>query len=304
MLRTVRIFFLVALALASCTDTPGTVRIFFAGDILLDRGVRKRLSHEPLDSLLAPMRPVMQTADFCIGNLECPVTEIVEPIHKKYVFRGDTAGLGSLKRAGFTHLIMANNHSYDQGRSGMKDTYDNLIRYGISPVGFGASQSSACEPVLIQKNGLTIALFSSVILNLEGWMYFRDSAGICQATAEDLAERISKYKKAHEAHLVVVSLHWGVEFQLFPHRIQRGQALLLTEAGADLIVGHHPHVVQDNDKYPGKFIYYSLGNFIFDQDFTPANQGLALVAEWDGEILSIREIKFDIKNCTPVPPLR
>jgi poly-gamma-glutamate capsule biosynthesis protein CapA/YwtB (metallophosphatase superfamily) len=288
-------------ALVSCSTKPEPIRLFFAGDILLDRGVRERIEHVPLDSLLAPMNPIMKTADFCIGNLECPVTSIKEPIYKKYVFRGDTGCLGPLRRAGFTHLVLANNHSYDQGRDGLADTYQNLKRYGIVPAGYGNSQSSACDPVIIHKRDLTVALFSSVTLNLEGWMYFKDSAGICQATVEELADNIAAYKKAHPSHLIIVSLHWGVEFQSSPEGIQVGQASQLTEAGADLVVGHHPHVVQDTYMLPGKFIYYSLGNFIFDQQFTPANKGLALMLEWDGDSLKVVEHPFEIVNCAPTP---
>jgi poly-gamma-glutamate synthesis protein (capsule biosynthesis protein) len=111
------------------------VSIIFTGDILLDRGVRRQIETSGVESLFAPdVDSLFRQADVVVGNLECPVTRVKAPVQKLYCFRGEPQWLDALKAHGFTHLNMANNHTVDQGRRGLRDTWQNVRRAGMVPV--------------------------------------------------------------------------------------------------------------------------------------------------------------------------
>ena len=156
---------------------------------MLDRGVRKTIEREGVDYLFEEVQPLFKNADFGIVNLECPVTELDQPLTKRYIFRGDPSTLPELRSAGITHAILANNHSYDHGRDGLISTEEYLKSNNIKSLGFGATQSDACEPVIIEKGGYRVAVFSSVLLPLESWMFLENEPGMCQIDADNLANR-------------------------------------------------------------------------------------------------------------------
>ena len=116
--------------------------ITLTGDILLDRGVRQVVEQKGIDQLFsAEIDSVFRTSDAVVGNLECPATKIHAPVFKQYIFRAEPEWLGDLKRHGVTHLNLANNHSIDQGRIGLMDTRENIIKAGMTPVGAGQNQN-------------------------------------------------------------------------------------------------------------------------------------------------------------------
>jgi poly-gamma-glutamate capsule biosynthesis protein CapA/YwtB (metallophosphatase superfamily) len=269
--RKKRLLFAVAIIIVSafysgCRQQDNSIRIYFVGDLLLDRGVRKQINVRGVAPLFEKIKPLFERADVVVANLECPVTKLPSPVNKKYIFRADPEWLQAVKQSGITHLVMANNHTYDQGRTGIKETAEHLIQSDLIPVGYGTNQDDACKPTLIEKNGILVALFSSVLLSLENWSYLPDSVGVCQATVEDLKNRIKAFKIANADYKIIVILHWGAEFQETPLFEQRQQAEELVDAGADAIIGHHPHVIQPKSIYKGKPIFYSIGNFVFDQE--------------------------------------
>jgi poly-gamma-glutamate capsule biosynthesis protein CapA/YwtB (metallophosphatase superfamily) len=259
-----RLQLLTSLLLLFSCESKNSMSVVFGGDVMLDRGVRSKINTHGVAYLMDDLVQEFQKADFVVVNLECPVTDLDAPLTKKFVFKGDPQVLPEIRAAGITHCILANNHSYDYGRDGLISTSENLRQVGIVPVGYGISQSSACEPALLEKNGVRVALFSSVLLPLESWMYLDDSPGMCQATAEQLAARIGQFKEVHSDYLVFVTLHWGVEYQKHPTPVQRQQAKLLVDAGADAIIGHHPHIVQMNELIGDSPVFYSIGNLLFD----------------------------------------
>ena len=236
MLRAVRLCYSVALILSAC-HLKEEVSIIFGGDVMLDRGIRTQISIKGIEQLTNSISPEFKNADYTVVNLECPATIIRAPLTKKFIFRAEPAWLSDLHNAGITHCIVANNHSYDQGRVGLISTNENLRKAGLEPIGYGTTQQSACEPVLLRKNGIEIAIFASVTLPLESWMYLEDRPGMCQATIEDLKKAISIYREQHPKRFIVVTLHWGVEYQTLPTMMQRHQARSLVEAGADAIIG-------------------------------------------------------------------
>jgi poly-gamma-glutamate synthesis protein (capsule biosynthesis protein) len=260
----------------SRNDGSGSMAICFTGDVLLDRGVRKMIERVGIDSVFSDVKPLFQSCDAVVINLENPVTKRVSPLNKKYVFRAEPEWLPALRKHGITHAAMANNHTIDQGREGIADTYKNLRASNIVPIGYGNNQQEACKPSLVKKNGVKVALFNSFLLRVEGWMLLENEKGICQASAEQLSGSIKAFKSANPDYWVVAMLHWGVEYQKEPSQRQRKEAHLLVDSGADAIIGHHPHVIQGKEIYKGKPIFYSLGNFMFDQKESDRSTGLAV----------------------------
>lgn len=268
-----RLIWLPLLVFAAC-ETESKLTLVFGGDVMLDRGIRIQIKQNGAEHLTQDITSIFRNADFAIVNLECPVTSVHTPLTKKFVFRAEPEWLPALRTAGITHCILANNHSYDHGRDGLTATAENLNDADIVPVGYGTSQHVACLPTLIEKNGISVALFSSVTLNLESWMYLENAPGMCQATIDDLKQSITRHRKDHPETTIIITLHWGVEYQFTPSAFQRQQALELIEAGADAIIGHHPHVVQSFERIEGKPVFYSIGNLIFDNPNPATHEGI------------------------------
>ena len=276
------------------------LRISFTGDVLLDRGVRKEIERKGIDFLFEDVAPIFHTSDAVVINLECPITDTISPIHKKYIFRADSEWTSALSKNGVTHAALANNHSMDQGRRGLESTYYHLINSGITPLGYGKNQTSACQPTLFSKNGIEVALFNSVLLPLENWVYLEDKPGVCQATIEDLCSEIRQLKKKNSACYVLVVLHWGVEYQQEPTLQQRREARQLIDAGADGIIGHHPHVIQKEEIYKNKPIFYSLGNFIFDQSTPSTTKSVIVELVFGKKDFTYIKKEVKIEACKPI----
>ena len=261
--------------------------LIFTGDVLLDRGVRPYAEREGVKALFAGVDSVFRKADAVVINLECPLTEVVTPVNKHFVFRGEPQWAKGLREAGITHAAMANNHTYDQGRQGLLATYNHLKAVGIEPLGFGYSKDERIQPAIIRKGAAEVALFNSVLLPLENWYDLDDRPGICQSSASTLADAIRSYHASHPSSIIIAVLHWGIEFQSVPSLQQHIDAQLLLQAGADAIVGHHPHVVQTQKKVNGKPVFYSLGNLVFDQSLPVANHAImAQITIWGDSIIA------------------
>jgi poly-gamma-glutamate capsule biosynthesis protein CapA/YwtB (metallophosphatase superfamily) len=300
MLRIFRVCWLLIFMLldAGC-ESDHELSIIFGGDVMLDRGIRAQINSKGISYFTDELQPEFSKADYAIVNLECPATDIKAPLNKKFTFRADPVWLSNLHEAGITHCIMANNHSYDQGRSGLISTAENIERAGIIPTGFGQTQKSACEPVILNKNGIEVAIFSSVTLPLESWMYLADSPGMCQATIEDLKQAVLSFRAEHPATFIIVTLHWGVEYLPIPTSTQRMQATELIESGTDAIIGHHPHVVQTYERIKGKPVFYSIGNLIFDNPKPITHRGILVKFTLKSKQHTVTIIPYEAVNNKP-----
>jgi len=268
--------------------------------LLLDRGVREQIELKgSADYLFTGVAGLFKSSDAVIVNLECPVTDMVAPINKRFIFRGEKEWLASMRENGITHAALANNHSMDQGRSGLVDTYKNLQENGLKVLGYGNNQSKACVPVYIVKDSIKVAVYNSVTMPLENWMYLEDRPGICQLPVETLCRNIIAFKKNNPGCYIVVVLHWGIEYQTKPTIAQRKEAYSLITAGADVIIGHHPHVIQKEEIYKGKPIFYSLGNFVFDQKKPLTRKGLIVQLIFTKNGIEYKKHLINIKNCRP-----
>ena len=274
--------------------------ITLTGDILLDRGVRQVVEQKGIDQLFsAGIDSVFQTSDAVVGNLECPATKIHAPVFKRYIFRGEPEWLSALKRHGVTHLNLANNHSIDQGRKGLVDTKENIIKAGMIPIGAGQDQEEAATPVLLTDSPRRVWLLASLQMALENFAYLPDQPSVSQQPIDALCQRIAQLKQADPLCYIIVSLHWGWENHLEVVPRQRYEARLLIDAGADCLVCHHTHTRQPMETYRGKPIFYGLGNFIFDPRNELNSHGAMVKLTITEQGAIAEEIPIVIRQCRP-----
>ena len=280
-----------------------SLSITFTGDVLLDRGVRQFVEHRSVDKLFSPfVDSVFQSSDLVVANLECPATKIRQPAFKQYIFRAEPEWLQTLKAHGITHLNLANNHSVDQGRIGLADTKRNIQETGMIPVGAGDNMQEAAQPVLLASSPRNVYLLTSLQMPLENFSYLPDKTSVSHEDLDSLKTRVRQLKETDPCCYIIVSLHWGGEHTLKPVPLQRQQAHQLIDAGADALICHHTHTLQTIEQYQGKPIYYSIGNFIFDQK-KPINSKACMVkVTIKKESSHIETIPIVIRNCVPEKP--
>ncbi len=255
------------------------VTLIAVGDIMLSRVVGRKIRQKrDVNYPFLSTRDVLKTGNVVFGNLETPITAGREIRDNELTFRADPGVELGLRDAGFTVLSLANNHVPNFGAKGINDTVKYLDNVGIKHAGAGATLSEALQPANVEANGLKFA-----------WLAFNDtdvapaSYGATEKRAGtalmDSQRMIAAVKAARQsADFVIVSMHSGVEYAGAPNRRQQDFAHAAIEAGAELVIGHHPHVVQPVEVYKGKYILYSLGNFVFDQMWSrQTRQGMVAV---------------------------
>lgn len=245
------------------------LRLVFVGDIMLDDGPGRLIAAggDPL----ARFARELADADYTIGNLECPIATVGKPLESKiFAFRADPRVVDRLKGR-FDALAVANNHSGDYGKAAFVETLGHLSRAGIPSFGGGSDLSAAHSPLWIEKKGLRIALLSYNEYKPRSFEAGPDWPGIAWSEDSQVVSDI-RAARAAGADLVIPFMHWGWEREPQPDERQRQLARLMIDAGADLVVGGHPHVTQGAEYYRGKLIVYSLGNFVFDGFDAPAEK--------------------------------
>jgi poly-gamma-glutamate capsule biosynthesis protein CapA/YwtB (metallophosphatase superfamily) len=247
---------------------PG-VTLAFAGDLMLDDGPGRAIAagRDPLQAFDSLLRGV----DYAIGNLECPVGTIGTPVPGKFeVFQATPTALAVLKGR-FQGLSVANNHAGDYGRVAFLHTMALAEQAGFALVGGGPDLRRAHAPLWIERNGLRIAVLAYNEFKPRSFEAGPDWPGV--AWSEDAAVVADiQAARAAGADLVIPFMHWGWEYEPQPSARQRTLARVMIDAGADVVVGGHPHVTQGAEYYRGKLIVYSLGNFVFDSFKTDATR--------------------------------
>lgn len=252
----------------------GSVSFAAVGDITFGRGVGRMMAVYGFDYPYRRVKPVLKQADLVLANLETPITDRGRRVKKKINFRGDPAALPALKDAGISLVTVANNHTLDYDREGLSDTLSHLKRIGVLYTGGGEDATAAHEPLVVTRNGLRIGFLSYTTFPAYGVAKNPDTAGVAYGVSPEVI-RADIEKAREQSDLVIVSFHWGYEFAPEPHSLQRSLGRHAIRAGADLVLGHHPHVLQPVERYQGKLIVYSLGNFVFDQT-APAKRKSAI----------------------------
>jgi len=277
--------------------------MLFVGDIMLssERGVGEQMEKEgDYKYPFLKIADVLKSADLTFGNLEGSISSRGEDGGGRYSFRADPKSVLGLVFAGFDVLSIANNHIFDWGEDAFKDTISILNANAIDHVGGGVNYSNANKPLIKDVKGTKVAFFAYSMVDYDIGVFeaTEDTPGKSSFDKEALVKEIRKLKKSGAADIVVVSFHWGKEYKTRSYLKQQKVAYAMIDAGADLIIGHHPHVVQEVEKYKNGWIAYSLGNFIFDQSFSEETmRGLMLEVEIKNKkIDKVNPIGIQISN--------
>lgn len=257
--------------LSGCTMQPGmgvkekkAVRFFAAGDVMLDRGVKKHMESAGHGYPYAAVTDFIKSHDIAFCNLEGPVTDYKKR-NKPFAFRCEPERFDEFMNTGFNIVSLANNHMFDCGPAGVTATIAELKDRGLMFSGAGEDRESSFDAAVAEVNGVKIA----VVAFADFFHYIAENKNrlsqpqACYPQVEDIEPAIEAAREL--ASFVIVSWHWGEEYKHYPNNRQKMLGRLCVDAGADLVIGHHPHVLQGAEYYKGKLILYSLGNFIFDQ---------------------------------------
>lgn len=249
----------------------GTATLLFTGDVMLSRSVAIRIQENgggytfPFE----PILPFLHDTDLLFGNLETPISSRGANQGSIYSFRAHPAAVRGLSAAGYSVLSLANNHIWDWGAEALLDTISLLKDAGIAPVGAGEHYAAANAWAVKEVNGAKIGFLAFTNLYPKRLAAATGTPGVSSFDEDAVTRRIREAKKSGEVDVAIVSFHWGDEYQTRSNAEQERIARKLVDAGADLVVGHHPHVIQEVERYGGGWIFYSLGNFVFDQYFSP-----------------------------------
>ena len=279
------------------TATDGTeavkaaVRLLFAGDVYLSDHVLEAYDAAGgIDGVLSQgYQAEIQAADYFVTNEEFPFSTRGTPApDKQFTFRVHPEKVKLMQEMGIDLVTLANNHALDYGRDAMLDTIDTLDHAGIRHVGAGKNLAEARKPAIVELNGRTFAFIGATRVYPEAdWAAGTDSAGMFSAYdgGAALAEEVKEAKQ--QADYVIAYVHWGIEREEMPNEVQKSIAHRLVDAGADLVVGAHPHVLQGLEYYQGVPIAYSLGNFVFGSSIPST---ALLQADVDDEGIRLRLI--------------
>jgi len=247
---------------AFSTPKADLVELVAVGDILLCRTVEERMNQYGIEFPFAVTGDLLRSADIALGNLECPLSTRGEPIEKRFLFRAHPRNQAALSWAGVDIVNLANNHLLDFGEEAMKDTLAGLKDSEILYVGAGLSEEEAHRPVIMEVRGVKIAFLAYAAIRWKGSLEVPTETRVAFAEIDRVREDVGRAKE--QADVVVVIMHLGTEYQSQPDAEQLAVAQAAVEAGATLVIGHHPHLVQEMTPYLGGFIAYSLGDFVFD----------------------------------------
>jgi poly-gamma-glutamate synthesis protein (capsule biosynthesis protein) len=276
--------------ISTSTSTPTPIprtTLLFTGVIVPARCVQAAIDeYQDSDYLYQEVRDVIQGADLAVGTLNATISDFPPRTgcSPTYVLVGGSENADALQRAGFDLMSVATNHIKNCGLTNCGDraffdTMDNLDRVGITPIGAGDNLQQAMEPVVVEMNGVRFGFVS--LGQLEPIAFAgEDTPGIAVLTEENLSSAILAAKEVSD--VVIVMPHWGPEDVPVPNWSQRELARVAVDAGADLVVGNHTHVIQAVQEIDGVQVFYGLGNFVFDQNWDLHHQqGVILIAEFE-----------------------
>jgi poly-gamma-glutamate synthesis protein (capsule biosynthesis protein) len=274
------------------------------GDIMMGRHVREVTERYGEDFVFRNVEPFFKNSDYVSGNYETPIltndVDSYKAVEKGIHLYSKPADLATVKNAGFDVLNLANNHSMDYSAKGLEDTISTFEANKLDFVGAGRNSEEAKHISYKDADGIRIATVGFTDVYVDGTQAGKNNPGILKADPDLIFSTIQQAKA--NADLVVVNAHWGEEYDAQPSPRQEGLAKAMVDAGADIIIGHHPHVLQSYDVYKGSVIFYSLGNFIFDQGWS-STKNTAMVQyhlNKQGQA-KIDVIPMVIKAGTPTP---
>ncbi|TLS39043.1 CapA family protein [Pseudalkalibacillus caeni] len=273
------------------------IELAFAGDVILEASGKTAVQKYGIDYPFEQIKGDIIGADYAVVNLETPITGRTLPFPKEFNFKSGQELLTGLTNAGFDMVTLANNHTMDYGEQGLIDTLKNLNDKKIPYIGAGLNEEEAFSSKTVEIKGRKIGFigFSRVLPDVS-WYAGKEKPGIASGYQLDRMVEIVKEAK-EEADCLFVYIHWGKERHSIPEQYQLEYAKALVDAGADGIIGSHPHVLQGFQFYKNKPIAYSLGNFLFPDHVNgkTAESGI-LKLTINGEDIAMRFIPCMIKN--------
>jgi len=238
---------------------PQKLHLVAVGDIMLDRSVGDRIAANGCASIIEEVADHLRQGDIVFGNLECPLSTVGP--HQPWgacIFRADPKTVDVLVLGGFDIVSLANNHAVNSGKAALLQTLDHLEEAGIAYVGAARTKARGSDPTFITVRDIRVGFLAYTDLSF--------NCGSYSKVDENLSRLRQQIKQArNNCNLLIVSYHWGEEYRRKPTSRQVKVAHVSIEAGADVVLGHHPHVLEGIELYQNRPIVYSMGNFIFDQ---------------------------------------
>jgi poly-gamma-glutamate synthesis protein (capsule biosynthesis protein) len=278
------------------------------GDVNLAWHVGEKISSEGPDVVFQHVRGLFEPADLIVANLECSLSDAGEPWPGKEVhFAAPEGAAQALVAAGVDVVTLANNHTLDFSRAGLLETMSILDASGVEHIGAGVNAAGARSPVLVDRNGLRVALLSYVLpfsskagFKTRAWAAKESAPGVAVAVAEEVRGDVSAARRL--ADIVVVFVHSGGEFRAVPKPNQLAMAAVAIEAGASMVIGHGPHNLQGYVRHGRTLVAYSIGNFVFDDYTGRQNETAILDVSLSAEgVESVNWIPIVIEDGLPRP---
>lgn len=277
---------------------PRTFTMIAVGDIMLDRMVGKRIEANGAESILADVRDDLRAADLTIANLECPLADKGPHAPDDCIFRADPDTVRVLLDGGIDIVALANNHTLNSGAAPLMETIEHLENAGVAYCGAARDRERAWEPRLITVERTRLGFISCTDLSFE-------HGSMCKVGADLDAFKARIAHAQAQCELLIVSVHWGHEYEKRPTERQQTVARAAIDAGADLIIGHHPHTLQGVGRYRGAPILYSCGNFVFDQREGERMESAVFYLTWheeEGWRIRMAPVWIPHRRCGPIYP--
>ena len=270
--------------------SQGSSTLIAVGDIMLSRGVGNRINKFGAKFPFEVTADLLSHCDIAFGNLESQLSTLGKPMARKEIhFRAEPDAVLGLMYAGIDVVSLANNHALDYGDAALFETMDILAKNGIAYIGAGMNFTAAHRAANFVSNGAKISFLAysaNFHLTVEA---AAEKAGVAVIRKTELVADIKQAKEW--ADIVVVSFHWGWEYSDHPTDNDREIAHLAIDSGANLVIGHHAHVIQGVEAYKSGLICYNLGNFIFDQRSSRTRRGLILRCAYSKSSLEKAELR-------------
>jgi poly-gamma-glutamate capsule biosynthesis protein CapA/YwtB (metallophosphatase superfamily) len=288
----------------STRPVPEVTTLAAVGDIMLGRMVGQRHSDNP-GAPLQPLSRRLATAEITVGNFESTLSAAGTPRQGSDSFAASPRVLPGLRRAGFDLLCLANNHVGDYGDAALRQTLSRFAEANIATVGAGRNLAAARRPVIIERDGVRVGFLAVDSIGetpaATGTRPGTNRLNMPPRTGPLNASQLRRISAdisalARRVDTVVVLAHWGTQYTHRPEPSQRTAARAFAVAGADLVIGGHPHWVQAWETAGSAVVVHSLGNFVFDMDFqVKTNKGVFLeIVLWGGQVKAVEAVPYVI----------
>ncbi len=308
MYRTIAAILILASLVSPRPLSAEEITVTAVGDVMLAGRWTSQLRKTGYGFPFRATESELRSSDITIANLESPIARSgTEYTDKKFRFRAEPAVAPALKSAGINLVTLANNHSMDFGPEALLETRSHLETAGIAWIGAGETLAEARKPYLYSAKGKTIAFLGYSLTQPTAFFAGKERSGTVPGFERLITEDITNAR--HLADHVIVSIHWGTEGTSSIQPYQSALAHKVIDAGADVLLGHHPHVLRGIERYKNGIIFYSLGNFVFASKGTTADHSIIVRLRFrdggrEAELVPIdtlyRRVGFQPRHASPV----